>query len=55
MTETKKSLLRWAVVIVLLVACVWFTIRNLDMAKVWGYMVSADYLWVLLSIPVMLT
>jgi len=54
MTETKKSLLRWAVVIVLLVACVWFTIRNLDMAKVWGYMVSADYLWVLLSIPVML-
>jgi hypothetical protein len=52
--ERRSQLIRISVAVVLLVASVYYTVKDIDLVKLWNYIVTADYFWVLLCIPVMI-
>ena len=53
-SDRTQQIIRISIAVLLLVASVYFTIRDIDLNKLWQYIVTADYLWVILSVPVML-
>jgi glycosyltransferase 2 family protein len=52
--ERRSQLIRISIAVVLLVATVYYTIKDIDLVKLWNYIVNADYFWVILCIPVMI-
>ncbi len=53
-SEKKKQYLGMLLAIVLVVASFYYATKDIDLAKLWSIIIHADYLWVILSIPVML-
>jgi len=53
-SEKTQQIIRISLAVLLLIASVYFTIRDIDLNKLWQYIVRADYLWVILSVPVMI-
>lgn len=54
MSESRKKIIRISFAVALLIASVYYTIKDIDLYKLWYYIVNADYLWVILSVPVMI-
>lgn len=54
MNKTAKNVIRWTLAIVIVVACVYYVIVDIDFSKLWNVLASANYLWVVLSIPIIL-
>ena len=54
MSDKTKQLIRIIVAVVFLFLSVYYTVKDIDFAKLWQYIINADYLWVLLSVPVMI-
>lgn len=53
LSEKTKQFLRIIVAVFFLVLSVYYTVKDIDFTKLWQYIINADYLWVILSIPVM--
>jgi uncharacterized protein (TIRG00374 family) len=54
MNDKVKKILKLLFVLIILLACGYYVVRDIDFEKLWQILVNADYLWVVLSIPVML-
>lgn len=54
MNERTKNITRWTVAIITVIFCLWYTLKDIDLIKLWQYIIHADYIWVILSIPVSL-
>jgi len=54
MSEKKKKLTRYLIALVIVVASVYFTVRRVDLVKLWHYLVNANYFWAIVPIPIML-
>ncbi len=54
MSERTKKALRIIIALIFLVVSVYYTLKDIDFAKLWDYILNADYLWVILSVPVMI-
>jgi len=54
MTEKNKKILQISISVVLVVVSVYYTLKDIDLVKLWHIIVHADYLWVLMPIPVSL-
>ena len=53
-SEKKKQYFGMLLAIAIVIASFYYTTKDLDLSKLWSLIIHADYLWVLLSIPVML-
>ena len=53
-SEKAKQFFRIFIAVVFLVISVYYTLKDIDFPKLWLYIVNADYLWVILSAPVMI-
>jgi len=51
-SEKTKQAIRISVAVIFLVLSVYFTIKDINFAKLWNYIINADYFWVILSMPV---
>lgn len=54
MTEKFKSIMRLILGIALMVVCVYWSLRNVDLQKMWHILHNAEYGWALLCIPIAL-
>jgi uncharacterized protein (TIRG00374 family) len=54
MKEKSKSLIRYAIAIILVIASVYYAIKDVNLARLWQIIINAEYIWVFLPIPVML-
>lgn len=54
MNKVAKNIIQWTLAIVIVVACVYYVIQDIDFSKLWSVLANADYIWVVLSIPIML-
>jgi len=54
MNEPGKKLIRYLVSTILIIVSIWWATRDINFTQLWNILVNADYLWVILSIPVIL-
>ncbi len=54
MNETYKRILKYGLSLLIVVVCIYFAIKDVDLSKLWQDLAHANYWWVLLSVPVML-
>ncbi|ROL59609.1 UPF0104 family protein [Bacteroidetes/Chlorobi group bacterium ChocPot_Mid] len=54
MSENTKKILRFGISAILIVVSVWYATRDIDFKELWRIIVNANYLWVILSVPVIL-
>lgn len=54
MNKTAKNILQWVLAIVVIVASIYYVVIDIDFSRLWSVLLTADYLWVLLSIPIIL-
>ena len=54
MKEAPKKIIRIVIALILIGLTGYYTVRNVDLVAFWKIIRGADYLWVLLSIPVSL-
>ena len=54
MKEVTKRILRYVVAIVLIVVSVWLAFRDVNLEKLWRIIINANYLYVLLPVPVII-
>jgi glycosyltransferase 2 family protein len=54
MKERIKSIARIILAIVVLVACVYYSMKDINIAELWSIILNANYLWVLLPVPVII-
>ena len=54
MTEKLKSISRVVLGIALMVMCVYWSLKNVDLEKMWNILQNANYVWALLCIPIAL-
>ncbi len=54
MNKTLRNIIQWLFAIVIIVASIYYVVRDIDFAKLWSVLANADYLWVVLSIPIIL-
>lgn len=52
--ENKKKYIRYIISIVVIAIALYITLKDIDFYKLWIYIINADYLWVILSIPIMI-
>ncbi len=53
LSEGTKQTIRITVAVVFLIISVYYTVKDIDFAKLWDYIINANYWWVILSMPVM--
>lgn len=53
LSEKTKQWIRIVIAVFFLVLSVYYTVKDIDFSKLWYYIINANYLWVLLSMPVM--
>ncbi len=49
-----KNILNYALTLIILILLIYFTLKGVDLKNLWASIVNANYLWVGLSIPIML-
>lgn len=54
MNEKTKKFVRFFISAVLIIVSVWYATRDIDFNELWKIIINANYLWVILSIPVIL-
>lgn len=54
MTVKGKKVFRFFISAILIIASMYYAFKGIDLLKLWGIIIDANYLWVLLSIPVIL-
>lgn len=54
MNKTYKEIIKWIVIIAIVVGSIYSVIKDIDFAKLWQILKTANYLWVLLSLPIIL-
>ncbi|MFC2131047.1 lysylphosphatidylglycerol synthase transmembrane domain-containing protein [Bacteroidota bacterium] len=54
MNETGKRIIRFSISAILIIASVWYATRDIDFNELWRIILNANYLWVIMSIPVIL-
>lgn len=52
--ERQKKIIRYILSIVLIAVALYVTLKDIDFYKLWVYIKNADYLWVIISIPIMI-
>lgn len=52
--DTAKQIIKIVISAVLVIVTVWYAMRDIDFGKLGNILLEADYLWVILSIPVIL-
>ncbi|MFN5310352.1 MAG: lysylphosphatidylglycerol synthase transmembrane domain-containing protein [Candidatus Kapaibacterium sp.] len=55
MTEKLKSISRVVLGLALMVMCVYWSLKNVDLEKMWNILQNANYVWALLCIPIALS
>ncbi len=55
MTDKGKKIVRVLISIILIIASLYYAFKGINLATLWKIIINANYLWVLLSIPVILT
>ena len=54
MKEKIKSLARIVLALIVLIACVYYSMKDINLKDLWAIILNANYIWVLLSIPVII-
>ncbi|MFH1051301.1 MAG: lysylphosphatidylglycerol synthase transmembrane domain-containing protein [bacterium] len=54
MSDNTKKIIRFSISSILIIVSVWYATRDINFTNLWHILLNADYLWVLLSIPVIL-
>lgn len=54
MNKTVKEIVKWVFVLAVVVGSLYSVVKDIDFAKLWLILKTADYVWVLLSIPIIL-
>ncbi len=54
MIERNKKIIRFSISAVLIAVSVWYATLDINFSELWDILLNANYLWVLLSIPVIL-
>ncbi|HRP02386.1 MAG TPA: lysylphosphatidylglycerol synthase transmembrane domain-containing protein [Candidatus Kapabacteria bacterium] len=49
-----KNIITWAITVLIIVVSLWFAIKNINYSNLYSILLSADYKWVLFSIPIIL-
>lgn len=52
--EIQKKIIRYVIAIALIVVALYITLKDIDFYRLWLYIKNADYLWVIISIPIMI-
>lgn len=54
MNERTKKFVRFSISTILIIVSVWYATLDIDFKELWNIIINANYLWVILSIPVIL-
>ncbi len=54
MKESAKNIIRFIISAIIIVVSLYFALKDINLAKLWNIIVHADYLWVIISIPIIL-
>jgi len=54
MSKTSKNVLKWVIVAAIVVGSIYSVVKDIDFTKLWSILRSANYLWVVLSLPIIL-
>lgn len=52
MNTKTKNILTWLVSILIIVVSLWFAVKDINFSELYSILLTADYKWVLLSIPI---
>ena len=54
MKETGKKILRYTLAVVVLIVCIYYSFKDIDLSILWKIILNVNYVWVLVPIPVMI-
>lgn len=54
MNDRTKKYVRFLISAILIIVSVWYATRDIDFKELWNIIINANYLWVILSVPVIL-
>ncbi len=54
MSKTSKNVVKWVIVAAVVFGSIYSVVKDIDFLKLWSILRNANYLWVLLSLPIIL-
>lgn len=54
MTERRKKLFKILLALIIVALSVYYTVKGIDLVKLWDYLINANYIYALIPIPLML-
>ncbi|HPP40713.1 MAG TPA: lysylphosphatidylglycerol synthase transmembrane domain-containing protein, partial [Candidatus Kapabacteria bacterium] len=54
MNKIFKEIIKWVLVVAIVVGSIYSVVKDIDFYKLWIILRTADYLWVIISIPIIL-
>lgn len=50
-----KSFMKMLISLLVIVLCIYYAVKDIDFAKLWDIMLNANYIWVVISVPVIIS
>lgn len=54
MKKVHKEIIKWIIVIAIIIGSIYSVVKDIDFLKLWIILKTADYMWVIVSIPIIL-
>lgn len=52
MKESHKKVLNYTISIIVLIVCIYYSFRDINLSTLWGIILNVNYIWVIVPIPV---